>query len=329
MLLRLESRGLRPAPGEFEPRPCASALCAPDKEDTGPRRSGPRARRRGRRRRRRTARGGLRLPVEAVDGLLPVVRPGEQLQEPLPRRVRYDHPLLRHEERVVRVVAEPPPARRGQPDDPFDGGIDVDVAHPAGDLLSTLDAAGGPASGGADPRAALVARLIEYRRYKAVANELRARAEVQRFVFSRHHLTNGNGNGNGQHSQPSFGERPYLMLNEVSGFDLWAAFQSVLNRAKEASASGEVVRPRFTVGQKIAAIASRLRWAEEGIGFVDLFDENATRAELIVTFLALLELIRLRRARVAQERLFGEIRVYPIASGASAGSRPSATEPND
>ncbi len=189
-----------------------------------------------------------------------------------------------------------------------------------------------------DPRAALVARLIEYRRYKAVADELRARAELQRFVFSRHHLTNGNGNGNGHHLQPSLGERPYLMLNEVSGFDLWAAFQSVLNRAKEVAASGEVVRPRFTVGQKIAAIASRLRWAEEGIGFLDLFDEGATLVEVIVTFLALLELIRLRRARVAQQRPFGEIRVYPIASeasvgslasvgsGASAGSRPSATE---
>ena len=153
-----------------------------------------------------------------------------------------------------------------------------------------------------DPRAALVARLIEYRRYKAVADELRARAEIQRFVFSRRGLVNGNGSGHHEH--------PSLMLNEVSSFDLWAAFQSVLSRAAEIR-QGEMVRPRFTVGQKMAAIASRLRWAREGIRFIDLFDAHATRVELIVTFLALLELIRLHRARVAQERLFGEIRVYP------------------
>jgi segregation and condensation protein A len=160
-----------------------------------------------------------------------------------------------------------------------------------------------------DPRAALVARLIEYRRYKAVADELRARAELQRYIFSRREVVNGNGNGH--HWQPSFGERPYLMLNDVSTFDLWAAFQTVLSRAAEAHTDGEVVRPRFTVGQKVAAIVSRLRWAKEGIRFLDLFDEAATRLELIVTFLALLELIRLRRVRVAQPQLFGEIRVYP------------------
>jgi len=156
-----------------------------------------------------------------------------------------------------------------------------------------------------DPRAALVARLIEYRRYKAVADELRARAEVQRYIFSRRGVVNGNGNGNGHH------EQPYLMLNDVSTFDLWAAFQTVLSRAAEAPTDGEVVRPRFTVGQKVAAIVSRLRWAKEGMRFVELFDEGATRLELIVTFLALLELIRLRRVRVAQPQLFGEIRVYP------------------
>jgi segregation and condensation protein A len=156
-----------------------------------------------------------------------------------------------------------------------------------------------------DPRAALVARLIEYRRYKAVADELRARAEVQRYIFSRRGVVNGNGNGNGHH------EHPYLMLNDVSTFDLWAAFQTVLSRAAEAPTDGEVVRPRFTVGQKVAAIVSRLRWAKEGMRFVELFDEGATRLELIVTFLALLELIRLRRVRVAQPQLFGEIRVYP------------------
>ena len=121
-------------------------------------------------------------------------------------------------------------------------------------------------------------------------------------MFSRGELSDGNGNGHG--------ERPYLMLNEVSSFDLWAAFQSVLNRVKEPP-SALMMRPRFTVAQKIAAIAARMRGAKEGIAFAELFDGDATRLEVIVTFLALLELIRLRRVRVAQEGVFGNIRVYP------------------
>jgi segregation and condensation protein A len=162
-----------------------------------------------------------------------------------------------------------------------------------------------------DPRAELVARLLDYRRYKQVAEELRERAEVQRFVFARSRLIS---------DDPDEGaapERPYLMLNQVSPFDLWAAFQSVLTRARD-STPGEVERPRFTVAQKMAAIAARVRWAQEGILFVDLFEANALRIELVVTFLALLELIRLRRVRVAQEQLFGEIRVYPFSQSQDA-----------
>jgi segregation and condensation protein A len=154
-----------------------------------------------------------------------------------------------------------------------------------------------------DPRAELVRRLLEYRRYKHVAEELRARAEMQRFVFSRQELLDGDENAHA-HGQP------VLELGEVSAFDLWAAFQNVLSRVKE-SPSGELDRPRFTVAQKMAAIASRLKWsADDGLRFEDLFEEDVTRLELVVTFLALLELIRLRRVSVSQAQLLGNIRVY-------------------
>ncbi len=164
-----------------------------------------------------------------------------------------------------------------------------------------------------DPRAELVQRLLEYRRYKQVAEELRARAELQRFVFSRRELLDGDENGNSH-------DRPVLELSDVSAFDLWAAFQNVLGRVKD-SPRGEVARPRFTVPQKMAAIAARLKWSEEdGLRFEDLFEEDVTRLELVVTFLALLELIRLRRLRVAQAQLFGEIRVYQYRAGAAESS---------
>ncbi len=159
-----------------------------------------------------------------------------------------------------------------------------------------------------DPRAELVARLLEYRRYKQVADELRARAEIQRFVFSRKGLLNG-ADDNGH-------DAVQLELSEVSAFDLWAAFQNVLSRVKE-PAGGEVVRGRFTVAQKMAAIAAGARWSKDGIRFEDLFEEAVSRLELVVTFLAVLELMRLRRVRVVQRGLFGEIRVFPYAGEGS------------
>ncbi len=155
-----------------------------------------------------------------------------------------------------------------------------------------------------DPRAELVARLLEYRRYKQVAEELRARAEIQRLIFSRKGLLNGT-DDNGH-------DAVQLEISEVSAFDLWAAFQNVLSRVKE-PAGGEIVRARFTVAQKMAAIAARARWSKDGIRFEDLFEEAVSRLELVVTFLALLELMRLRRVRVVQEGLLGEIRVFPYA----------------
>lgn len=170
-----------------------------------------------------------------------------------------------------------------------------------------------------DPRAELVRRLLEYRRYKHVAEELRARAEMQRFVFSRRDLLNGEESPHGQ-------DRPILELGEVSAFDLWAAFQNVLTRVKD-SPSGELDRPRFTVPQKMAAIAARLKWSgEEGLRFEDLFEEDVTRLELVVTFLALLELIRLRRVRVAQAQLLGDIRVCAYRAGAAESEGSSQAE---
>ncbi len=152
-----------------------------------------------------------------------------------------------------------------------------------------------------DPRAKLLERLLEYKRYRSVAEQLRERAEMQRWVFFRAALANGNGEAR---------ERK-LELTDVSAFDLWAAFQNVLTRVKEKPPRNEIERPRFTVAQKMAAVASKVKWAKERLRFADLFQEDATVMEVIVTFLAILELIRLKRIRVVQEGLFGEIWVEP------------------
>ena len=152
---------------------------------------------------------------------------------------------------------------------------------------------------GPDPRAALVERLLEYRRYQEAAATLSERAEFQRWVFNRSLL-----------GQEDDDEGGYLMLNAAGAVDLWAAVQRVLARAQE-SAVAELRRPRITVAMKIAQISARLREAgEEGVDFLALFPEMVTRLEVIVTFLAVLEMMRRQAIRVLQKRAFAQIRIY-------------------
>ena len=150
---------------------------------------------------------------------------------------------------------------------------------------------------GPDPRAALVKRLLEYRKYQEAAATLSERAEFQRWVFSRSLLGNDDEDGG------------YLMLNAASAFDLWSAVQQVLQRAQE-SPVAELRRPRVTVAMKIAQVSARLREAgEDGLDFLDLFPEVVTRLEVIVTFLAILEMMRRQLIRVFQKRAFSQIRI--------------------
>ncbi|UCH33937.1 MAG: segregation/condensation protein A [Armatimonadota bacterium] len=151
---------------------------------------------------------------------------------------------------------------------------------------------------GPDPRAALVERLLEYRKYQEVAAGLGERAEIQRWVFSRSLL--------GEEEESS----GYLMLNAATAFDLWSALQHVLARAQDTPVA-ELRRPRVTVAMKVAQVAARLRDAgEEGLDFVALFPEVVTKLEVIVTFLAILEMMRRQLIRVVQKHAFGAIWIH-------------------
>jgi len=165
-------------------------------------------------------------------------------------------------------------------------------------LLPRPPAAEAEDEDGPDPRAALVERLLEYRKYQAAAAGLGDRAEFQRLVFSRS-LLGEDEEGAG-----------YLMLNAATAVDLWSALQGVLVRAQAAPVA-ELRRPRVTVAMKVAQITARLREADEqGLDFLELFAEDVTRLEVIVTFLAVLEMMRRQLIRVRQKRAFGAIVIH-------------------
>ena len=153
---------------------------------------------------------------------------------------------------------------------------------------------------GEDPRWELIRQLVEYKQFKDAALQLGQREEQQANIFSRR--------------DPGLGSEvdKDIPLAEVSIFDLINAFNDVLKKASARDDFREILEEKFTVSDKIEEILYTLRDRSEMI-FSELFANASSRAEIVVTFLALLELIRLKRLKVRQAEAFGEIRVLKVA----------------
>lgn len=143
----------------------------------------------------------------------------------------------------------------------------------------------GEEEAGDDPRADLVRRLLEYQKYKAAAEELAQRSILGKDVFPRGSSVDALG-GN-------------LPLMSVSMFQLIDVFQSVLERTAQ-TRQHEIDFERFSISEKISDISERLE-RERRLRFEQLFDDDRSRVEVIITFLALLEMTRLRMTWLFQE----------------------------
>jgi len=148
---------------------------------------------------------------------------------------------------------------------------------------------------GEDPRAELVRRLLEYQKYKEAAVELERRPMLDRDVFMR--------------SAPVDTEEPPEEERvEVSLFELLEAFRQLLGRAKP-EAFHEVILERVTVEEKLQEILSLLQKEKRSMAFHLLFPEQASRRVIVVTFLAILELVKMKRVRIFQMAPFETIRL--------------------
>lgn len=146
-----------------------------------------------------------------------------------------------------------------------------------------------------DPRWDLVRQLVEYKKFKDAALHLQGRELHQEDVFGL------GGEGNVAVEKDDAG----VTLQDIGLFDLIACFNDVLSRAKTEEI-GEIYHERFTVGDKIDEILLMVRDHDE-VPFLRLFGPAPHRHEVVCTFLALLELIRLCQVRVRQRDVFGEI----------------------
>ena len=149
-------------------------------------------------------------------------------------------------------------------------------------------------AGEEDPRWELIRQLIEYKKFKEAAVELHLREVEQERIFPREGASSAL-------SEP-------LRLGEVGIFQLINAFQTVMKRIEAREDVQEIFGERFSVSEKIDAILQRVATGNR-LRFSDLFGAVVSRIEVVVTFLALLELIRLKQVRAVQKNIFEEIEI--------------------
>lgn len=154
---------------------------------------------------------------------------------------------------------------------------------------------------GPDPREELVRRLLEYKAYKEAARQLDDQEKMWREIFWRE-----------QALSVEEEVEEDLPLDNVSLFDLVDALKDVLER-NPASRLIEIVPDNLTVRERMNLILETLE-GKDSVSFAALFEGSSHRMVVVVTFLALLELMRLRVARVFQAETFGPILVSRMFS---------------
>ncbi len=166
---------------------------------------------------------------------------------------------------------------------------------------------------GEDPRWELIRQLVEYKKFKDAAAQLQTLEARQENIFPR------------LPAKPEF-EAEAPGKPEVSLFDLVNAVTAILKRVTQQPDSRDVFEDKWTVSEKIEvmikAISERSR-----LKFSELFAGAMSRTEVVVTFLALLELIRLKQLVAMQNEPFSEIeicRAEPAAPAPAASSAPEA-----
>ncbi len=163
-------------------------------------------------------------------------------------------------------------------------------------LLPRGEAAVDPEGGdeeGFDPRWELVHQLLQYKKFKEAAGELDHLAAYQAGLLPR----------TVSRLSAASEERP---LQPVDRVDLWNAFNLVLRRLAEKLVIGQIEDEQVTVADRMEWLLDRIQ-TQRRFEFSTLFGETTTVRVLVATFLAVLELTRMRRLRVSQDTAFGDI----------------------
>ncbi|MBF0169799.1 MAG: segregation/condensation protein A [Nitrospinae bacterium] len=168
---------------------------------------------------------------------------------------------------------------------------------------------------GEDPRDMLVQKLIEYKKFKEAALKLRERELDQAQVFTR---------------TPSEADMPGEadLLLEVSVLELLRSFKKILDRLGDKAKRFNLTLEEISVTDKLNEIMERLE-SREFVTFDSLFASARNRMEVIATFLATLELVRLKLIKAHQSRAGGELLIYKVADASETFTESDFDRPAD
>jgi segregation and condensation protein A len=158
----------------------------------------------------------------------------------------------------------------------------------------------------ADPKSELQRKLVEYQRF-------RQSVEVLRKQIENHSQVHPRGGDEAQEFTPDT-----IPLESVSVFDLLTVFKQLLLRAVD-DQPAVLEKRRWSVGERMSELLDAVRLCPDGLSFLQTVSEHPTKIEVVVTFLAVLELIRRRTVVVHQSSPLGEIRIYPGPGSTSHG----------
>jgi segregation and condensation protein A len=163
-----------------------------------------------------------------------------------------------------------------------------------------------------DPRWDLVHQLLQYKKFKEAAAKLNELATMRQDLMERYVSS----------LSADAAERP---LKNVDRIELWNSFNIVLRRLAEKLVVGQIHDEHVTVADRMEYLLERTK-TEKTFIFSSLFGEKVSLRELVATFLAVLELTRLKRLRVRQDEAFADIVVtaveneIPLESAANPGT---------
>lgn len=150
-----------------------------------------------------------------------------------------------------------------------------------------------------DPRLELVERLIEYEKFKGAAEVFREREAEQAKVFGRGAV------------EVEFDLRPKYDLSEITAVDLLAALQKILSDVDEEPVTS-IQRRKVSVRMRMREVFKKVTEATGRVRFEDLFDDVMSRVDIVITFLALLELLKQKKLTVKQARAFAPIHIVAV-----------------
>ncbi len=170
---------------------------------------------------------------------------------------------------------------------------------------------------GEDPRWELIRQLVEYKKFKDAAAQLQVREIEQENIYPRHP------------GKIEFASIAPALRPDVTIFDLINAVNNVLKRANAREGPREIFEDKWTVSEKIEQM---VKWITEKpvLKFSELFNAEMHRSEVVCTFLALLELIRLKQLVCIQSDHFGEIEITqpPVSISATVNEPQETIEKN-